>query len=414
MRPLIVRDSGRAAVVLAVGTTVAGGIPVFLVGALFVQLREDVAAPTWVLGLAVAAYWAGAAVVSMLSGRIIGAIGTRASMVTTLVAAAASLLGSALLVPTWPWLVGWAVLGGFANGLGHPASNTSLSQRVRPDRRATALGIKQAAVPFASTLAGLTVPVVALTLGWRWAFALVAVIAALLVLAFLRWGPRRGAVGAIRRAHVPLGRPLLTTLLAIASVTTIGAAAAGAASSYAVTVGIERGIDDATAGVLLSGGSLLGAACRVVAGIVADRTGGRPALPMVVVMLAAGAVGSALMGLDSTVAYVAGVVLALGIGWGWTGLTHYVVSSVAGPATPSATGVVQTGSYIGSGGGPLLFGLGFAATGAHWLWFVVAAVELGAALIALRLHRSGITRPASIPHDVNARCPSPCIPAREA
>jgi len=383
---VIKRDTGKVAVALGVGTTIAGGIPVFLIGALFVQLQGDVHAPAWVLGFSVAAYWAAAAVVSMLSGRIISRIGSRRATIVTITVAIISLLGSATLVTNWQLLVLWAVVGGAGNGLGHPASNHLISLRVNPAKAATALGIKQAAVPFAAFIAGLTVPILALTVGWQWGFGAAAILSALLLVAFFRYGPRRVAARK-RPPHLRLGGPLVRYLLLIASITTLGAAAAGATSAYAVTAGIERGLDDAFAGVLLSVGSLLGATTRVVAGRIADRTKGRNALPMTGIMLLAGAVGVALMAIDNEVAYVVGIVLALGIGWGWTGLTHFVVSRVAGPATPSATGIVQTGSYIGSGAGPLLFGIGFAFSTSTSIWLVVGVAYAASAAVAFLLTR---------------------------
>lgn len=383
----------RSTVGLAVGTTITGGMPVFLLGALFAQLQGDLDAPAWVLGVAVAWYWAVAAVVSMLSGRVISRIGSRTATVLSIAGAVASLLGSAFLAPTWIALVLWAGLGGAANSLGHPASNHLMSLKVPAERLATAFGVKQAAVPFAAFLAGLAVPAVALTLGWQWGFGLSAVLGAVLLVLFLRFGPRR-APGSVRKRgpHVPLPGPLLRYLLLMSTATTIGAAAAGAASAFAVTAGIQRGIPDALAGILLSAGSLLGAVARTVAGRVADRTGGRIALPLTAALLASGAIGTALLAVDATWAFAIGALLALGPGWGWTGLTHFVVSRVSGAATPSATGIVQTGSYLGSGGGPLVFGLAFAAVGTgagHTLvWLPVAVAQVVATLVVLKLIRT--------------------------
>lgn len=393
------RDTGRTTVALAVGTTIAGNMPVFLIGALFVQIQGDIAVPAWVLGFSVAMYWLFAAAVSTLSGRIVGAIGARRSTILSILGAVLSLVGSALLVPSWPWIAVWAGLGGAANGLGHPASNHLVSLRVAPRRLATAFGIKQGAVPFAAFLAGLMVPVVALTLGWRWGFAVAAVIGTLLLVAFLCAGPRRVPAGArLIRARVPLGSSLVRYLLLMSCATTLGAGAAGAASAFVVTAGIQAGLPDASAGVLLSMGSLLGAACRIGAGRVADRSEGRLALPLTAMLLVAGAVGTGLLAVDSTAAFVCGVILSLGLGWGWTGLTHFVVSRAAGPATPSATGIVQTGSYLGSAAGPLVFGIAFGAVGTdpgHTLvWLPVAAAQLVAAAVIVVLAR---TPPPPVP-----------------
>lgn len=393
------RDTGRTTVALAVGTTIAGGLPVFLIGALFVQLQGDLDAPAWTLGFAVAVYWAVAAIVSTLSGRVIGIIGSRRATIISIGGAAASLLGSALLSPTWPLLIVWAGLGGAANGLGHPASNHLMTLRVHGSKLATAFGIKQGAVPFAAFLAGLAVPVLALTLGWHWGFGLASLLTVALLGVFLWLGPKRPPAG-IKRARFTgrLGAPLVRYLILMSSATTIGAAAAGAVSAFAVTAGVQRDVPDALAGILLSVGSLLGAVVRVVSGRIADRTGGRIALPLTAALLATGAVGTALISIDTSWTFIVGLILALGPGWGWTGLTHFVVSRAAGPATPAATGIVQTGSYLGSGGGPLVFGIAFAVAGTapgHTLiWLPVALLQLIATVIVLVLIK---TRPPAVP-----------------
>jgi MFS family permease len=386
---LIGRGTGRAAVVLGAGTTVAGSLPVYLMGAIFVPMQADLQAPAWVLGVAVAAYWAAAAAVSLTSGRIVSVIGSRNATIVTLVAAGASLAGPALFLPHWGWLLGWAVLGGAANGLGHPASNALISSLVARRRTASALGIKQGAVPLAALLAGVSVPLIALAAGWAWAYVTAAgVVVLLLVVGLAMWMPPRPPVAARRAAHAPLPPTLVRPLLMLACATTLGSAAAGAVSAYSVTAAIDRGMPIAVAGLLLSGGSLLGALCRVVVGFVADRHGGRIALPLAAALLTAGGAGSLLLAVPHPVVFAVGVALALGPGWGWTGLTHYVVARIAGAATPSATGLVQVGSYLGSGAGPLAFGLVYAVGGgATAIWIMSAAFALVAAAIAVFLSR---------------------------
>lgn len=387
------RDTGRTTVALAVATTIAGSLPVFLIGALFVQLQGDLDAPAWTLGFAVAVYWAAAAAVSTVSGRVIAMVGSRMTTILSIGTATVSLLGAALLTPAWPALIFWAAIGGAATALGHPASNHLMTLRVPGTKLATAFGIKQAAVPFAAFLAGLAVPALALTLGWHWGFGLAAALTVVLLGAFLWLGPHRPPPG-IRRARYQgaLGAPLLRYLILMSSATTIGSAAAGAVAAFAVTAGVQRGVPDAVAGVLLSVGSLLGATIRLIAGRVADHTAGRIALPLSAAFLAVGTVGTALLSVDATWSFVLGLLLSLGPGWGWTGLTHFVVSRVSGPATPTATGIVQTGTYLGNGGGPLLFGIGFAlagtAPGHTLIWIPLALLQLVATIIVLVLIRT--------------------------
>jgi nitrate/nitrite transporter NarK len=180
-------------------------------------------------------------------------------------------------------------------------------------------------------------------------------------------------------------------MLLLAGATTLGAAGAGAVAAFAVTAGIERGLPDAMAGILLSAGSLLGAVVRALAGRIVDRYGAQIALPLTASLLGTAAVGAAMLAVDEPWAYVVGIVLALGPGWGWTGLTHFVVSRTAGPATPAATGIVQTGSYLGSGAGPLLFGIAYSvaagSAGGTLIWLAVAAAQLIATAIVIVLVR---------------------------
>ncbi|TFD73208.1 MFS transporter [Cryobacterium gelidum] len=382
------RESGKGAVVLAVGATITGGLPVFLLGALFVQIQRDIPAPQWVLGAAVASYWGAAAMMSLLAGRVVSWLGIRSATLFGVVIGASSLIGGAFLVPSWVWLLVWAAVGGVCNGISHPAANQLINLRVRRGMLATAFGIKQSAIPFAAFLAGLAVPALALTLGWHWGFGLAGLFA-LAVGALFWWSVPRGELARPRLggSHVPLTPPLMKYLLLMASVTTLSAAATGAVTAYAVITGIERGLPLAGAGILLSVAGLLSVVVRVIVGRIADRANSTFALATVAAMMFIGGGGVLLMAVDTQWTFVAGMLLALGIGWGWPGLTHFVVSRVAGPATPSATGVVQIGTYVGSGAGPLAFGLLFVALPQTTLWIIVGAVQIVAGYIAFVLAR---------------------------
>ncbi len=92
------------------------------------------------------------------------------------------------LARSYPMLVTLLALSAAANALGQLASNAALAEHVPAHRQGLSFGVKQAAVPVATLLAGVAVPTVALTAGWRWAF----VVAAGAALAALPAVPRTG------------------------------------------------------------------------------------------------------------------------------------------------------------------------------------------------------------------------------
>ena len=88
---------------------------------------------------------------------------------------AAALVGgvssaSVALAHSLPVLVVALGFGGLSNALAQPAANALVVRSVAARRQGLALGVKQAAIPMATLLAGLAVPSLGLTVGWRWAF----------------------------------------------------------------------------------------------------------------------------------------------------------------------------------------------------------------------------------------------------
>ena len=169
--------------------------------------------------------------------------------------------------------------------------------------------------------------------------------------------------------------------------TAIGAALATAGPSalgaYLVASAVDVGIAEGTAGLLAAVSSGLSLAVRVMLGARADRRRDY-GLSTVVVLLAAGSLGFALMGTDAVPSFVAGTLLAFTLGWGWPGLFNLAVVASNRETPGSASGISQTGIYVGAGGGPAAFGALYASAGHGTAWLVVAGITLiGAAVIWL-------------------------------
>ena len=119
---------------------------------------------------------------------------------------------------------------------------------------------------------------------------------------------------------------------------------------------MDIGIDQGLAGLLSSVCSAAGLATRLVAGVRADRRGGRH-LAAVIVLLAGGATGYALLATGEPALFAAGGLVGFCLGWSWPGLFNLAVVRNNPAAPGAATGITQTGTYIGAVAGPLVFGL---------------------------------------------------------
>src|SRR3954451_23897760 len=178
------------AVTGALTTTVAVAFPVFLVGGLAVQVSDDLRFSPAGLGLAVAAYFGASALASLPAGALGERYGAARISRYGIVLSAASMIGIAVAANALWSLVAILALGAGANAMGQLASNTSLSRHVPAGRQGLSFGVKQAAIPVSTLLAGAAVPAVALTLGWRWAFALGGLLAAAAIPLVPRTGDR--------------------------------------------------------------------------------------------------------------------------------------------------------------------------------------------------------------------------------
>ena len=96
-------------------------------------------------------------------------------------------------------------------------------------------------------------------------------------------------------------------------------------------------------------------------------------------MLASGALGYVLLGVGGTWPIVVGTLLAFSMGWGWVGVFFFAIVRLNPGAPAAATGITQTGVYVGALAGPVLFGLLVEANGYPLAWVLAAVSSAGAA-----------------------------------
>ncbi|MDY7100825.1 MAG: MFS transporter [Actinomycetota bacterium] len=392
------------------GTT-ASAMPAFLTGAVAVQLGSDIGLDDRTLGLCIGGFFTSAALGSALLGRVAERLGGTAAMRIGLVLTMTTGALLAVVVRS-PVVLGLLlVVAGASNALTQPAANLLLVERLPPHRMGIAFAVKQAGMPMASLIGGVLVPAVAVTVGWRWTYVVAAIVAVTALLVLPRGtidragtgvrlrrrneGPGAGA-GSDRGPRPERKRPDLPTTLLVgyAMVGALGAGAASMLTSFLVTAAEASGVAAGPAGLLLTVGSAVGIGSRLVHGRLAD---GPKLLPIrrVIVLLSLGAVGFGVFALDEPAAYLGGLVLVFGAGWAWPGLFNLSVVRNNPSAPASATGISQTGVYIGAALGPVAGGVVAAAWGYSALWLVAAGALAIAAALSIRLrvrirgHRSG-------------------------
>ena len=370
-------------------------LPVFLAGAMAVQIRDDLVFGAAGLGLAVAAYRGSAAVASPWLGPLADRLGATLSLRLAAAIAAVTSLGIALAANSRIALTAWLALGGLATALGQPAANRLVSNTVPPERLGAAFGIKQSAPPTASTLAGFGVPLLAVNYGWRSAYYVAAALAVALLLGAGRRPPAAVRRSAQQRAKVKLANRPLLVLLAVAF--GLGTATSSSVTAFYVDAAAEAGSSPGFAGTILAASSI-GAICvRVVTGWLSDRINRRH-LWLCAGLLAAGSIG--VVGLASATPTLMAISapLALAGTWGFNGVFIYTVVR-AYPASPGAvTGAVAPGALVGGAAGPLIFGV-IAETWSYPTAFVLSAVlaVLAAAVMVFAGGRFSAAQTGAVP-----------------
>lgn len=365
--------------IATVTATILTASPVFLLGGLATLVRRDLGFDEQALGAAVAAFFLGSALAAAPGGRLADRIGPRASLLGTTIATATILLATAAFVQTWGQLATLLFVAGVCNGIGQPASNLAIARTAARHLQGLVFGAKQAAVPAAALLGGFSVPVVGLTLGWRWAFVFLSVLLIPIVLTLPARMERRSAV--TRRDRRRTGATVSAGLVTMSIGGTLGAAGANSLSAFLVESSVASGLSPGAAGVLLGCGSALGVLSRIVVGWHADRhaTGH---LKRVALLVLGGALGYGLLAFsDNTAALLTGTMIGFLAGWGWPGLYTFAVARLHEERPAAATGVIQSGMFLGGVLGPFTFGTIVVHASYEAAWLTIAGASLLAVLL---------------------------------
>nr|WP_198151907.1 MFS transporter [Kibdelosporangium sp. MJ126-NF4]CEL20861.1 MFS transporter [Kibdelosporangium sp. MJ126-NF4] len=360
-------------------------LPLFLLGALAPALVTEFGIARPMLGVLVTAGFGVAAVLSLVIGPVVDAVGARRSA-TALFAISTVALTLFSLAPHYVVLVLTVALGGVPQALANPSTNKIIGRAVPGPKRGMVIGVKQSGVQLGAFAAGLPLAGLSEWVDWRLAVAVAAGCAAVATAGsfLLPADPERARRPRLR---VTLSaEPAVWWLLGFSVLLGAGISSVNTYSALYATQELHLGAQAAAALVAALG----------ITGIIGRIGWSRlvsPQRPPASVLgpLAAGAV------------LAAGALLAAqfaGWAWAWVGVLGVGAFAVAanavsmlavmGLSTPEQTGrnsaLVSAGFFGGFSVGPPLFGLA-ADLGGYPVGWALVAVEFAAAAVVIVLWR---------------------------
>ncbi len=383
-------DGKRPSLVIATVAlaTVSGVFPGLASGSLAVQASDDFAISEGAWGWTLSAFFLGSAASSVLLGRIAQRIGPRRQLLITTSATAIVQLLIATTARSFGVVLALLVVAGCVNAASQTAVNLALSQADLP-RLGVAMATKQSAMPAAAMLGGLAVPGLALTMGWRWSYVLGAAVA---LLAHL--GVRRSvAPGVTPSTAADRSVESSTRLLVfVAFISFLLAYTSGSINAWLVASGVDAGLGEGTAGFALSAAAALGISMRLFAGFRLDASR-VPPFTAAARLFTIGIAGFVLLAVRNPTTHVIGGLLAFSCGWIWPAFTNYAIVRTNPRSAARATGMTQTGVYLGvmaapATTGPIVDRVGYAA-----MWIVTAVIGT-VAVVGLGLASPHFRRPS--------------------
>lgn len=382
------RGGSITGVVVVTAALVLAALPLFMVGGLAVQIKEEFGFGEADLGLGVTIGFVIGALTAPFGGRLADRIGPRTTTYLGASLSSLALLGLGLATTGWVTMVVFLCLAGLSVALTDPGLAIMVDRTVPIPRQGVAFGIKEASIPAATLAAGIAVPAIALTVGWRWAFTIGLLPLAVILILLPRLDVRMRVP---EPESTPTAEPLKdpprrTAILLAAVAAALATAAASGVGIYLTTSAVAMGLSEGNAGILLAVGSVAGVTARIGTGVMADRIGG-PQFKLIATMLAIGALTMALGGSGNNLLLVIGTLGAFTGGWAWTGLffLSLVKTNPDRPGTVAGIGIAGLG--VGNASGPYLFGLAAESFsyGAAWL---AAAIAAGIAAVLMAMARS--------------------------
>ena len=252
------------------------------------ELQAEFGISKFQLGLIGAVNTGIGAVLAPAAGRISDRIGGRNSVAGVLIFSGFSAFLLAI-APNYPLLLAASAVGGIAQGWGNPATNKAIGVAVEEAKRGVVTGIKQSGVQAAVVVAGVAVPLMSASFGWRSAMWLTAGLSFALLLT-IQLVPPKADPGPQDASQAGATSPLPMWVTQVAMFGFLLGTVGGGFGRFlplfaeeAVGFSVER------AGQVFALQGLVAVPARLTAGIALDRGASPQKMMMIMAALGAGA-----------------------------------------------------------------------------------------------------------------------------
>lgn len=348
-----------------------------------------------------AAFAISGAIMSPLMGSVVDGSARRALLTVFVFATVGTLLAG--LASGFVALIAASGIAGVALATGNPSTNRVITERIPMSIRGLATGVKQSGAQLALLMAGVALPAIALVLNWRWALVSGIVVPVAGFLFVVRSAERDHVVvpRAERRSLTPAERHTVTWL---AATSFFMATALASVQAFLPLYALEDVSMSASAAgfmaALLGLGGLVG---RILWTTIEYRFKSRVTLLVWIPIGAAATTGLIASATPQTAwllavgAFGAGLLMLAWHAVAWL----FVINASHHKSIGRSSSVMQIGTFMGFGLGPVLTGYLVDATGSYLVnWAVVILLFLLVSVLAIRLrhyltaqltedHRSG-------------------------
>lgn len=329
-----------------------------------------------------------AAVLSPVAGRVTDRIGGRKALVVLFTTAGATFLVLGTAVAYGMLLVG-AIAGAISQATANPATNKLIAEDLPAGKRGVITGVKQSGVQAGIFLGGLTVPTLAITLGWRGAYLIVAsvpLVFAVVAAWAMPTAPETTAEHRIRsRGPLPVA---IWWLAGFGFLMGLSGAVTFLVPLFAEEVLRLSPVAGGMAAAVIAFVAVPG---RILWSRHAERSGAfRGSLgTMAVLSIAAAGLFYASGAIAVWLLWPAAVLIAVGsVSWNSVGMVAVMVEAGVA-ATGRASGIVLLGFLTGLGIAPPIFGAIIDRTGSYDLmWLISALTAAGATIVIMAWQRS--------------------------